>query len=86
MHLMEAFTTLYETTKKVHSNQFRCFCFITIDFFGDCPSPHSQAEHRQCLLEVIDIINRHIIHPVYKTGIPQFFKGSKLVIFHFQFI
>lgn len=48
MHLMEAYTTLYECTGK--------------------------DVHRRKLLEVIDILINRIIHPVYKTGIPQFFK------------
>ncbi len=48
MHLMEAFTTLYECTGK--------------------------DVHRRKLLEDIDILIHRIIHPVYKTGIPQFFK------------
>jgi mannobiose 2-epimerase len=48
MHLMEAFTTLYEYTGK--------------------------EVHRRKLLEVIDILMHRINHPVYKTGIPQFFK------------
>ncbi len=48
MHLMEAFTTLYECT--------------------------GEDVHRRKLLEVIDLLNNHIIHPVYKTGIPQFCK------------
>jgi mannose/cellobiose epimerase-like protein (N-acyl-D-glucosamine 2-epimerase family) len=48
MHLMEAFTTLYECT--------------------------GEDVHRRKLLEVIDILLNRIIHPVYKTGIPQFFK------------
>jgi mannose 2-epimerase len=47
MHLMEAFTTLYECT--------------------------GLDVHRRKLLEVIDILLKRIIHPVYKTGIPQFF-------------
>ena len=47
MHLMEAFTTLYECTGK--------------------------DVHRRKLLEVIDLLVNRIIHPVYKTGIPQFF-------------
>jgi mannobiose 2-epimerase len=47
MHLMEAFTTLYECTGK--------------------------DVHRRKLLEDIDILVKRIIHPVYKTGIPQFF-------------
>jgi mannose 2-epimerase len=48
MHLMEAFTTLYECT--------------------------GLDVHRRKLLEIIDILIKRIIHPVYKTGIPQFFK------------
>ncbi len=48
MHLMEAFTALYECT--------------------------GLDVHRRKLLEVIDILLYRIIHPVYKTGIPQFFK------------
>jgi mannose 2-epimerase len=48
MHLMEAFTTLYECTRL--------------------------EVHRRKLLEVIDLLLIKIIHPVYKTGIPQFFK------------
>jgi mannobiose 2-epimerase len=48
MHLMEAFTTLYECTGK--------------------------DVHRRKLLEDIDLLVNRIIHPVYKTGIPQFFK------------
>lgn len=48
MHLMEAFTTLYECTGK--------------------------DVHRRKLLEVIDLLINRIIHPVYKTGIPQFYK------------
>jgi mannobiose 2-epimerase len=48
MHLMEAYTTLYECTGK--------------------------EVHRRKLLEVIDLLINRIIHPVYKTGIPQFFK------------
>jgi mannose 2-epimerase len=47
MHLMEAFTTLYECTGK--------------------------DVHRRKLLEDIDLLINRIIHPVYKTGIPQFF-------------
>jgi len=52
MHLMEAFTTLYECTVK--------------------------DVHRRKLLEVIDILLYRIIHPVYKTGIPQFYKDWKI--------
>lgn len=48
MHLMEAFTTLYECSGK--------------------------EVHRRKLLEDIDLLLNRIIHPVYKTGIPQFFK------------
>jgi mannose/cellobiose epimerase-like protein (N-acyl-D-glucosamine 2-epimerase family) len=48
MHLMEAFTTLYECT--------------------------GQEVHRRKLLEDIDLLLNKIIHPVYKTGIPQFYK------------
>ena len=48
MHLMEAFTTLYECTGK--------------------------DVHKRKLLEVIDILQCRINHPVYRTGIPQFFK------------
>jgi mannobiose 2-epimerase len=48
MHLMEAFTTLYECT--------------------------GREVHRRKLLEIIDILLYRIIHPVYRTGIPQFFK------------
>jgi mannobiose 2-epimerase len=48
MHLMEAFTTLYECS--------------------------GQEVHRRKLLEDIDLLIHRIIHPVYKTGIPQFFK------------
>ena len=48
MHLMEAFTTLYECS--------------------------GLEVHRRKLLEIIDILFNHILHPVYKTGIPQFFK------------
>jgi len=47
MHLMEAFTTLYECSGK--------------------------EVHRRKLLEIIDLLLTRIIHPVYKTGIPQFF-------------
>ena len=48
MHLMEAFTNLYECT--------------------------AEDVHRRKLLEDIDLLIHRIIHPVYKTGIPQFFK------------
>ncbi|MCK8493917.1 AGE family epimerase/isomerase [Spirosoma sp. RP8] len=46
MHLMEAFTTLYECTR--------------------------QPLHRRKLLEVIELLVKRIMHPVYGTGIPQF--------------
>ncbi|MCE1198482.1 MAG: AGE family epimerase/isomerase [Marinilabiliales bacterium] len=48
MHLMEAFTTLYECT--------------------------GLEVHRRKLLEDIELLLDKIIHPVYKTGIPQFYK------------
>lgn len=48
MHLMEAFTTLYECT--------------------------GEDVHRRKLLEDIDLLLNVINHPVYKTGIPQFYK------------
>ncbi len=48
MHLMEAFTTLYECTGK--------------------------DVHQRKLLEDIDLLLYRFIHPVYKTGIPQFLK------------
>lgn len=46
MHLMEAFTTLYECTQ--------------------------QPIHRRKLQEIIDLLVGRIMHPVYGTGIPQF--------------
>jgi len=48
MHLMEAYTTLYECSG--------------LDI------------HRRQLLEIIDILLTRILHPVSKTGIPQFFR------------
>jgi len=48
MHLMEALTTLYEST--------------------------NLEVHRRKLLEDIDLLINRFLHPVYKTGIPQFFK------------
>jgi mannobiose 2-epimerase len=48
MHLMEAYTALYECT--------------------------NLEVHRRKLLEDIDLLINRFIHPVYKTGIPQFFK------------
>ncbi len=47
MHLMEAFTALYECT--------------------------GLEVHRRKLKEDIDLLINRIIHPVYKTGIPQFY-------------
>jgi len=47
MHLMEAYTTLYECS--------------------------GQEVHRRKLLEAIDLLLYRIIHPVYRTGIPQFY-------------
>lgn len=49
MHLMEAYTTLYECSGK--------------------------DVHRRKLLEIIGLLLNRIIHPVFKTGIPQFFKN-----------
>jgi len=46
MHLMEAFTTLFECSKK--------------------------EVHRRKLLEDIEILLNRMMHPEYKTGIPQF--------------
>ena len=46
MHLMEAFTTLYECSGK--------------------------EIHRRKLLEIINLLLTRILHPQYKTGIPQF--------------
>ena len=46
MHLMEAFTTLYECTGK--------------------------DDHRQRLLEVIELLLEKMMHPEFGTGIPQF--------------
>jgi mannose/cellobiose epimerase-like protein (N-acyl-D-glucosamine 2-epimerase family) len=46
MHLMEAFTTLYEASGK--------------------------QLHRRKLLEIIELLVGKIMHPVYGTGIPQF--------------
>ena len=48
MHLMEAFTTLYECT--------------------------GSDVHRRKLIEVIEILQNRINHPVFRTGIPQFFR------------
>jgi mannobiose 2-epimerase len=48
MHLMEAFTTLFECT--------------------------GSEVHRRKLIEVIEILLNRIIHPVHKTGIPQFYR------------
>lgn len=46
MHLMEAFTTLFEASR--------------------------QSVHSRTLLEDIDILTKRILHPEYRTGIPQF--------------
>ena len=46
MHLMEAFTTLFEASKK--------------------------QVHRRKLVEVIQLLVNKIMHPEYRTGIPQF--------------
>lgn len=48
MHLMEAFTTLYEAT--------------------------GEEVHRRKLLEIIELLIGRILHPKYKTGIPQFYR------------
>ena len=47
MHLMEAFTTLYECTRK--------------------------EVHRRKLVEIIALIMDNILHPKYRTGVPQFY-------------
>ena len=47
MHLMEAFTNLYECSQ--------------------------QVIHRRKLQEIIDIMLVRILHPQYRTGIPQFY-------------
>lgn len=52
MHLMEAFTTLYECSKKVGV--------------------------RRKLLEIINILISKMLHPKYKTGIPQFTTNWKI--------
>jgi len=52
MHLMEAFTTLYECSGK--------------------------EVHRRKLFEIIELITDKILHPKYKTGIPQFFADWKI--------
>jgi mannose 2-epimerase len=52
MHLMEAFTTLYECSQK--------------------------EIHRRKLMEDIEILLQRMIHPEYKTGIPQFTADWKL--------
>jgi mannose 2-epimerase len=46
MHLMEAFTTLYEASQK--------------------------QVHRRKLVEIIELLVNKIMHPQYRTGIPQF--------------
>ena len=52
MHLMEAFTALFEASGK--------------------------EVHRRKLKEVIELLLNRIIHPEYKTGIPQFYKDWKI--------
>lgn len=52
MHLMEAFTSLYECSQ--------------------------QPIHRRKLQEVIDIMIKRILHPKYRTGVPQFFPDWQL--------
>lgn len=52
MHLMEAFTTLYEATQK--------------------------NVHRRKLLEDIEILLHRMMHPDYKTGIPQFWANWEI--------
>jgi len=52
MHLMEAFTTLYEATQK--------------------------DVHRRKLLEDIEILLNRMMHPAYKTGIPQFWANWEI--------
>ncbi len=47
MHLMEAFTTLYECTRK--------------------------EVHRRKLIEIVQLIIDKILHPKYRTGVPQFY-------------
>jgi len=52
MHLMEAFTTLYECSR--------------------------EPLHQRKLLEDIDIVVKRMLHPKYKTGIPQFTPDWKI--------
>ncbi len=52
MHLMEAFTTLFECS--------------------------GQADHRVKLEEDIELLINKILHPLYKTGIPQFTADWKI--------
>lgn len=52
MHLMEAFTTLYECS--------------------------NDELHRRKLLEDIEILLNKMMHPQYKTGIPQYFPDWKI--------
>lgn len=52
MHLMEAFTTLYECSGK--------------------------DVHKRKLLEIIGLISDKILHPQYRTGIPQFFPDWRI--------
>ena len=51
MHLMEAFTTLYECTGK--------------------------DLHRRKIIEIIELITNKMLHPEFRTGIPQFFADWK---------
>lgn len=52
MHLMEAFTSLYECSGK--------------------------QVHRRKLTEMIELILDKILHPEYRTGVPQFFEDWKV--------
>jgi len=52
MHLMEAFTALYECSGK--------------------------DIHRRKLQEIIQILLEKILHPVYRTGIPQFYRNWEI--------
>lgn len=52
MHLMEAFTSLYECSQK--------------------------PIHRRKLLEIIDLLIQKLLHPKYKTGIPQFWPDWRI--------
>ena len=52
MHLMEAYTTLYECSKK--------------------------EVHRRKLIEIIELLIDKILHPEFKTGVPQFYADWKV--------